>query len=99
MDCMDTDVDSHSSSEESPLSDELMEMSPTYVRNNGLFSDKRKDSPRGSIKKPKILKPMRGESRDSSSEEARSDGDRRVYGKSKEGRRYRRTTSDSSEDD
>jgi len=54
------------------------------------YSDKRQDSPRGSIKKPKILKPMQGESRDVSSDEARSDGQWRAYGKSKEGRRLGR---------
>ena len=99
MHCMDTDADSHTSLEENPLSDDLMEMSPAYVRNIGLFSDRRQDSLSGSIKKPNFLKPMRGESRDSSSDEAHGDGQRRAYGKSKEGRPYRRTTSSSSEDD
>jgi hypothetical protein len=96
---MDTDADSHTSSGDNSSSDDLMEMSPAYVRNNGLFTDRRQHSPRGSIKKPKFLTPMQGESGDVSFDEARSDGQRRGYSKSKEGRRYRQSTSDSSEDD
>ena len=40
MHCMDTDADSHTSSEENSSRNDLMEMSPAYVRNNGLFRQK-----------------------------------------------------------
>lgn len=99
MHCMDTDVDSHASSEDNSSSNDSMEMSPAYVRNNGLFSDRKQDSPRGSIKKPKFLTRIQGESRDVSFDEARSDGQWRAYSKSKENRRYRQSTPDTSEDD
>jgi len=93
------DADNYTSLEEHPVSDDVLEMSPTFVRSSGVFSDRRHESPRGSIRKPKFLKGKGKESRYSSSNEGDSDEDRVAYQKSKGKHRSRRSTSCSFDDE
>jgi hypothetical protein len=75
-----------------------MELSPSRVRNNGMFSNERNDFPRGSSQKPKYGKHQR-ECLISSEDEGRSDGELIAQGKSKGHHRPRRDKSATSESD
>ena len=89
----------NTSLEGNPASDDVMEISPTHVRNRGLFSYVRHDLPGGSMKKTKHMKHHRGECSDSSEDEGRSDGELIAHRHLKGQHRHRRVNSDSSQSD
>lgn len=76
-----------------------MELSPTRVRERGLFPDERNDFPPGSSQKPKHPKHQREYCSDSSEDERHSEGELIAHGKSKGQHRHRREKSESSDSD
>jgi hypothetical protein len=70
------DADNYTCLEEQLASDDVLEISPTFVKSSGIFLDRRHEYPRGSVRKPKFLKEKDKDSRYSSSDEGNSDEDR-----------------------